>query len=339
MNHFPLRSPFHRLAVVAVASATIAVAGCKKTVDDSTLNGNVHNALTSDASIGQEPIQSSVVNGVVTLQGNVSNDTVRLVAAEDAAKVTGVKEVVNNLSVAGASVAPTITAPAAPAQPRPATAQERQVISKHETLPPPASTAASSAPAPVQAPVHPDVTVSAGRELSVRVTEALSSASAQEGESFSGVITSPVIVDGNVAIPSGSSVSGRVTEVHDAGHFKGNSLLSVSLTSVTRHGDRIAVNTDPYTLEGKGRGKNTAEKIGGGAAVGAVLGGIFGGGKGAAIGAGAGAGGGTLLNGVTRGQQVSISSEQVIRFRLTNSITVRSAGPADHEDRERLHSR
>ena len=153
------------------------------------------------------------------------------------------------------------------------------------------------------------------------------------------MITSPVNADGKVAFPAGTSVSGRVTEVHDAGHFKGNSLLSVELTGINRHGDRISVSSDPYTLEGKGRGKNTAEKIGGGAAVGAALGAIFGGGKGAAIGAGAGAGGGTLLNGVTRGQQVTIASEQVIRFRLTNSVTVRSEGSAEDADAERLHRR
>ncbi len=88
-------------------------------------------------------------------------------------------------------------------------------------------------------------------------------------------------------------------------------------------------------MEGKGRGGNTAAKMGGGAAIGVVLGGIFGGGKGAAIGAGAGAGGGAILQGSTRGQQVVISSESVIRFRLANAITVHTAetpsnyGPPD----------
>ena len=73
---------------------------------------------------------------------------------------------------------------------------------------------------------------------------------------------------------------------------------------------------------GEGRGKNTAEKVGGGAAVGAILGGIFGGGKGAAIGAAAGGGVGAGANTVTRGQQVQIPSETVVRFKLSDPIIV-----------------
>jgi len=86
-------------------------------------------------------------------------------------------------------------------------------------------------------------------------------------------------------------------------------------------------------VEGKGRGKNTAEKTGGGAAVGAILGGIFGGGKGAAIGAAAGGGVGAGANAVTRGQQVQIPSETVVRFKLSGPVTVRArADGGKHED-------
>ena len=96
------------------------------------------------------------------------------------------------------------------------------------------------------------------------------------------------------------------------------------MTSLRRHGETIPIATSTYSVEGKNRGKNSAEKIGGGAAIGAVLGGVFGGGRGAGIGALAGGGGGTVLQGVTRGQQVSIPSESLIRFRLERSLTVRT---------------
>ena len=99
--------------------------------------------------------------------------------------------------------------------------------------------------------------------------------------------------------------------------------LTISLTAITRRGEHFTVSSDPYTVTGKGRGTNTAEKTGGGAAVGAILGGIFGGGKGAAIGAAAGAGAGAGSNAITRGQQVQIASESVVRFHLTTPITVR----------------
>jgi hypothetical protein len=99
-------------------------------------------------------------------------------------------------------------------------------------------------------------------------------------------------------------------------------LLTISLTAINRKGEHIEVATEAYTKQGEGRGKNTAEKVGGGAAVGAILGGILGGGKGAAIGAAAGGGVGAGANGVTRGQQVQIPSETVVRFKLSDAIIV-----------------
>ena len=94
--------------------------------------------------------------------------------------------------------------------------------------------------------------------------------------------------------------------------------ISAADWGTTQKGDKVRL----YTLTGKGRGKNTAEKVGGGAAVGAILGGIFGGGKGAAIGAAAGAGVGAGANAVTKGQEVSLPSESIVRFRLTNAISI-----------------
>jgi hypothetical protein len=111
--------------------------------------------------------------------------------------------------------------------------------------------------------------------------------------------------------------------VQEAAHYKGSSLLTVELTSINRRGEKLAITTEPYSVEGKGRGKNTAEKVGGGAAVGAILGGILGGGKGAAIGAAAGGGVGAGANTITRGEQVQIPSESLIRFRLTNSLALK----------------
>ena len=82
---------------------------------------------------------------------------------------------------------------------------------------------------------------------------------------------------------------GRVVDAKDAAHFKGNALLSIELTQVNARGQKIALVTDSYSKTGTGRGKNTAEKAGGGALFGAIIGALAGGGKGAAIGTLAGA--------------------------------------------------
>jgi hypothetical protein len=314
----------------------LTVAGCHKTVDDPTLTANVKSALAADASISQQPIQVAVQSGVATLTGNVGDDTARSVSAQDAARVPGIKEVVNNLTVAGIAVAPTITSPAAPAYSRPATRTERQEISKRGTLSPPPSNAPAPAPPAVR-----NVTLPSGTEIPIRITQTLDSQTTEAGASFSGVVTREVVADGLVAIPAGAAVSGTVTDARDATHFKGSSMLTIELTSLRRHGNTIPIATEPYTVDGKGRGMNSVEKIGGGAAVGALLGGIFGGGKGAAIGAAAGGGGGAAVQGFTHGQQVQIPSETVIRFRLSNSVTV-SASDVPSEDQQQspgLHTR
>jgi hypothetical protein len=320
---FPTRT---FLTAVAAASLVLSGAGCNKPVDDATLTTNVQAALSKDSAISQQPIQVAVASGVVTLTGNVSDDTASAVAAQDAAEVKGVKQVVKDMTVAGIAVPPTVTLPTAPTVARPTTRSERSAIEHHQPLPPPPA----DAPAPPQ-PVFHDVNVPAGTRIDIRITQTLDSQTTQPGTSFSGVVTREVVNDGLVVIPAGSAVTGTVVDAKDATHFKGSSLLSLELTSIRRHGTNIAITTDPYVLQGKGRGVNTAEKVGGGAAIGAVLGGIFGGGKGAAIGAAAGGGGGAVVQGVTRGQQVTIPSESVVPFRLANSFSVRTADQADDQ--------
>ena len=308
----------------------LALAGCQHTVDDNTLAGKVHAALAADPSIQQQPVQVTVQKGVVTLSGNVSDDTASSVAAQDAARVKGVKQVVDSLTVAGIQVAPTVTSPAAPTQPRQTTPQERQSLAQGQPLPSPPS--GSSAPPPPPAPVERDITAPVGTVVPIRITEHLDSQTAANGQPFNGVVTHEITANGMVLIPAGSAVSGRVVVAKDAGHYKGHSELSIELTGVRRHGTLLPISTDAYTVEGKNRGTNSAEKIGGGAAVGAVLGGIFGHGKGAAIGALAGGGGGAVVQGVTRGQQVEIASESVIHFRLAHPLTVRtSETPSGYE--------
>jgi hypothetical protein len=105
--------------------------------------------------------------------------------------------------------------------------------------------------------------------------------------------------------------------------------LSLELTDVSARGKNVSLLTDLYNKEGAGRGKNTAIKSGGGAALGAIIGGLAGGGKGAAIGAIAGGGAGAGVNAVTRGQQVVIPTETVVDFTLKSPImiTVPVGGP------------
>jgi len=336
----------YTIATIAAIALTIGSAGCKRTqstapVDDATLSAALQSRIAGDSALSTEAIQASVQNGIATLNGNVSSEAARSLAAADAAQIAGIRTVVNNLSVqqpvpptpavAAVTPPPAQVAPVAPRRPArvtprpepapPAVPIERQppAVAHQDPVPPPA-------PAPPQPPPPPafrDVTIPAGTTIPVRITQTLDSATAQQGQAFSGTVATDVMVDGLVAIRQGTSVSGRVSAVQEAAHYKGNSLLSIELTSINRRSESLAVTSDPFSVEGKGRGKNTAAKVGGGAAVGAILGGIFGGGKGAAIGAAAGGGVGAGANTITRGEQVQIPSESLINFHLTNTLAVR----------------
>ncbi len=332
-------------AQVVPALVLVALAGCKAkppVVNDAALTTTIQNQLTSDSSLNGQPVQVAVSSGIAILSGSVQNDAQRTIAARDAAGVPGVKEVVDNITVGAPATASAAvnTPPPAPlsaparhtdARVSPQGQPSQNIGQAHEPapverLPPPQQAYVPPpvhTPPPPPAPTFKTVTVASGESIPVRVTQTLSSASTQQGDSFSGVVSSDVLVDGLVAIPAGSAVSGHVDDVKDAAHFKGSASLTLSLASITRRGEHIPVTTDPYVVQGKGRGSNTAEKVGGGAAVGAILGGIFGGGKGAAIGAAAGGGTGAGVNAISRGQQVQVASETVVRFSLQTPVTVR----------------
>lgn len=334
------------ITLTALALA-LTFAGCKKPtpaapVDDASLSSALQSRLAADNALSTEPIQASVQNSVATLNGAVSSDAARSLAASDAAQVAGIKTVVNNLTVqlpappVAAAAPPPPSAPTpvkkATPKPKPAPVVHHPAPIERPTQNEAANTVPPPPPPPPPAPVRHDppppafrnVTIPSGTTLPVRVTQTLDSATTQQGENFTGTLATDLVIDGLTALRQGTSVTGRVVAVQEAAHYKGSSLLTVELTSITQRGsDRIAVSTEPYSVEGKGRGKNTAAKVGGGAAVGAILGGILGGGKGAAIGAAGGGGLGAGANTITRGQQVQIPSESLVRFHLTNSIVLR----------------
>lgn len=332
------------IATVTALSLALAFSGCKSSTpatDDATLGTALQSRIAGDSALSAESIQATVQNGVATLNGNVSSEAARSLAAADAAQVAGIRTVVNNLTVQ--QPAPTVAAvtptpapllPPAPKKtpaPRPAPpARQPAPVERPEPAPvavqtPPPAPAPAPPPAPVTPPppTFKNVTIPSGTTIPVRITQTLDSATTQQGQSFSGTVATDVMSDGLVAIRQGTAVSGRVSAVQEAAHYKGNSLLTVELVSINRHGESLAVTTDPYSVQGKGRGANTAAKVGGGAAVGAILGGIIGGGKGAAIGAASGGGLGAGANTITRGQQVQIPSESLVNFKLTNTLAIR----------------
>jgi BON domain len=292
--------------------------------NDQQIASDIQAKITAESALNGQNIQVSMVNGVATLTGNVANDASRALAAADSASVDGVRTVVNNLVVAPPQVAKAVPerrrkevkAQAAPPPPPPAPMPPPPQQEAVQTVAPPPP------PPPPPPPVVKTVTIPAGTVIPIRMSDALDSATTQSNSVFHGSLAGDLVVDGMVAARQGASVIGRVVTAKDATHFSGASELSVELTRIDTVDQPMAVVTDAYTKQGNGRGKNTAAKTGGGAALGAIVGALAGGGKGAAIGAVAGGGVGAGVNGVTRGQQVQIPSETLVSFHLQSAISV-----------------
>lgn len=344
------------LAVLAVGCSRVA----DRT--DAQVASEVTDKIKADSNVPDKQLNISANGGVVTLSGNVSSDVARNAASSDAAQIAGVKTVVNNLQVvpvaaANQPVQPQASLPAnttaanPPAAARDTRRPSPRTREKNLRQSADASTRndgdnrnngssnndtansnsgnnnndsvqSSAPPAPVAPPVPQKVTVPSGTQLSIRLNTEVNSETAQMGDVFHGSLSAPISIDDQTVLPTTADVEGRVVEVKSAGKFAGQSVLTLELTKLVMDGRSYNLQTNQWTKSGDSRGKSTAAKVGGGAAVGAILGGILGGGKGAAIGATAGAGAGTGVSAAGKGQQIILHPEQVIAFQLQNSLTV-----------------
>jgi hypothetical protein len=317
----PAEQPAPAAQTPAAAPVAQAPAPAPAPPDDQAISSGIQAKIGAESALNGQNIQVAVVNGVATLNGKVDNDASRALAAADSASVDGVKTVVNNLVVAPVRAAKPVperkrreVAQMAPPPPPPQQAPPPPQQEAVQVVPPP--------PPPPPAPVAKTVTIPAGTLIPIRMTDGLDSQTTQANTTFRGSLVNDLVVDGMVAARAGATVVGRVVTAKDATHFSGSSELSIELTRIDTVDRPMDVVTDAYTKQGAGRGKNTALKTGGGAALGGIIGALAGGGKGAAIGAVAGGGLGAGANGVTRGQQVQIPTETLVSFHLQSPISV-----------------
>src|SRR5579859_2773912 len=109
-----------RLGIAAAAALVVvllAAAGCKHQAarTDQQVATDVQYKIQGESALRSQNIQVGVANGIATLNGTVTDEASRALAANDAATIDGVKTVVNNLTVQPAQQA-------AVAAPSPATA-------------------------------------------------------------------------------------------------------------------------------------------------------------------------------------------------------------------------
>jgi hypothetical protein len=184
-------------------------------------------------------------------------------------------------------------------------------------------------PTESQAPVIPakpakvSATVPTGTIMTVRLLDTLNTERNQTGDRFRASLQDPIMIDGNVALPRGTTLEGRIVDAQQAGRVKGVAEMSLALSQVhLPSGDTAVIETDTIRREGQTSTGKDAAKVGIGSAIGAVIGAVAGGGKGAGIGAATGAGAGTADVLLTRGKPLVLSPETVLSFQLNSPVTV-----------------
>jgi len=205
--------------------------------------------------------------------------------------------------------------------------------------PPEATATAAAAPAPKSSTVQDSkaqVRIPSGTIVPLVLHNGISTRSAKIGDPVYFETLFPVMVDGRVAIPAGSYVSGEVTESVRPGRVKGRGELMIKLnTLILPNAYMINLNASPKdastggneAVDSEGRIKGDSDKgsdvgtIAKTTAAGAGIGGIATRtGTGTAIGAGAGAAAGLIAVLLTRGPEAEMPRGTTVNVSLNRPI-------------------
>jgi BON domain len=340
---------------------------------DADIQKDVEAALTANPVLNGQDIHAQTFGGGVTLAGYVDDEASKDLARIVTAKVSGVKSVVNQLSVdpigapteaeSGANAQSPANQQAQGTAPQQPATDQRSGVSQPPpdgyppppagyptvTRRPPYDQGQNNAPLapegqypqgqypqqqyPQQAPGTP-VQIPQGTILRVRLTQPLDSKSSGIGTMFESVSANDIYIGGVLTVPRGALLRGQVVDVRSVkGGLGGSSSLSLALNSIELEGRAYQLTSDVWVGNGPGKGGYSAGNMVGGAAIGAAIGGIAGGGAGAAIGAVVGGATGAVASSASSGPRVVLPPETVLTFHLAAPIDVM---PVSYREAQRL---
>lgn len=296
----------HTAVLCAATLPVAAFAQAHKPTDHQILI-QVSRTLATEPAFNGMTIIPSVSHGVVTLTGSVTSYAAKVLASTEISNINGVKTVLNNLNI------------------QPSGSDTQPAASPQNPPPPQPDQSGSSASTDNSYASMRSLNIPAGTVLDVRLVEEINTKTAHANDPFHVTLLSDIAHHGYVLIPRGTVFVGRVITSQAAGRFSGHPELSLELISFTLNTpqgqQQFGLITDPLSSEGQGRGKNTAEKAGGGAAFGAIIGALAGGGEGAAIGALSGGALGAGSN-IRRGKEIVLQPEQLLNFTVQAPASV-----------------
>lgn len=170
--------------------------------------------------------------------------------------------------------------------------------------------------------VPQEVVVPSGTAITIRLQNAVSSATSHPGDEFEATLDQPIVVDGQTIASEGAHVSGRVVAARHSGRLMHPGYLRIALSSVTVNGKTIPLQSSSMMVAAASHKRRNLAWIGGGVGGGALIGAIASGGTGALIGSAVGAAGGTTAAYVTGKKDVGFAPERRLTFRLTKPATI-----------------
>jgi hypothetical protein len=216
-------------------------------------------------------------------------------------------------------------------QPGPAPQAQQPRAPQRTPAPAPQPAPRQEAPQPAPAP-QPRVvtsTVPMGTSMSLTLNETLSTERNKVGDAFTATLQHNITdAGGNVIVPAGATVRGRLTQVEPSGHVGATGIIKLAFEAVSFGGrsyplDATVVRANPQR-QNRTTTQEQAAKVAAGAAAGAVLGRVLGKDtrstlKGAAVGAAAG----TAIAMGTADVDVILPAGSEMVIRLDTPIEVR----------------
>jgi hypothetical protein len=170
------------------------------------------------------------------------------------------------------------------------------------------------------------VRIPAGTEIKIRLEDEINSQASRDGDRFTAIVLSPRRY-------ADATIEGHIARINQSGKVTGKTELALSFDRILlRDGQKGRMAAQVVRVYGEGsvkrvdeegniesgsKGKSTAVRTGGGAALGAIIGGIAGGGKGAAIGAAIGGGAGAASSAIQGSNKVKLERGTEILIRTT----------------------
>jgi hypothetical protein len=184
-----------------------------------------------------------------------------------------------------------------------------------------------------------NLSLPAGTPVKMKLESTLATFTDKAGDSFSGRVTEPVMMDGKTVIPVGATIQGRVTRVTEPRRIAGKPTIGLAPdTVILPNGERYLLNAtvvdtslragtdinEEGQFKGAGHDNKDLTEIGLGTGGGMLVGGLAGGGKGVLIGGTIGATA-TVAHWLSKHRSAMIPAGTELVMELNRPVTMNAA--------------